>query len=164
MSTSICAFWMRANRRRSRRASGPRSRRPAGASFTSDPSPRFWRETRRCRWPASSNSQRWPRRWRSTTRKPTRLSRPNADRLKRRGCLSSKRRRISSLHVLLEEIRGTTPRDFGGLAVVHRHTLLVHEAVVGVVAEEFVRLAGSGQSLLERVNRSRRAPVLLVGE
>lgn len=66
--------------------------------------------------------------------------------------------------VLVEERRRPAPGELGGLAVVHRHALLVDESVVGLVAEEFRGLAGGLEPRLEGVDHGGRAPVVAAGE
>src|SRR5580700_9935118 len=65
-----------------------------------------------------------------------------------------------SPQMLPEKAGGTIPRQFGRLAVVHRHALLIDESVVGIVAEQFERFAGRLHRLLEAIDQLRGAPVL----
>src|SRR5581483_2648437 len=69
-----------------------------------------------------------------------------------------------SPQMLPEILRRAAPGLFGAFAVMHRHALLVGKTVLGVVAVDVERLVGRLHRLLERINRGRRAPVVLVGE
>src|SRR3954468_18530754 len=66
--------------------------------------------------------------------------------------------------MLVEVLRRPSPGELGGGAVVHAHALLVHEAMLRVVAIKFERLAGVLHRLLELVDEIRRAPIIGVGE
>src|SRR5204862_3661887 len=70
----------------------------------------------------------------------------------------------NSPQMFLEKFRRPAPCELGSLAVVHGHALLVDEGVLGVVAKKLERLSGGLHRLLETVDQSRRAPVVLVGE
>src|SRR6185437_10398493 len=70
----------------------------------------------------------------------------------------------NSPQMLAEEIRGAAPGEFGGLAVVNRLSLLVDKGVLGLVAEQFDRLAGGLHAFFEGIDNLRRAPVVLAGE
>src|ERR1700750_188364 len=66
--------------------------------------------------------------------------------------------------MLSEILRRAAPGLLGALPIVHRHALLVGEAVLGVVAMDVERLVRRLHRLLERIDRGRRAPVVLAGE
>src|ERR1700687_526808 len=66
--------------------------------------------------------------------------------------------------MLFEELRGAAPGQLSRRAIVYRLPLLVDEGVLGVIAEEFERLAGGLHRLLEAIDQLRRAPVVLVGK
>src|SRR5580704_6545599 len=70
----------------------------------------------------------------------------------------------TSREMFPEKAGGAIPRQLCRLAVVHRHALFVNEGMVGVVAEQFERLAGLFHRLLEAVDQLRGAPVVLAGE
>src|SRR5262245_33723264 len=78
--------------------------------------------------------------------------------------LRARRRALPLAKVLPEKLRCPAPGQLSGLAVVDGGALLVHEGMVGVVAEDFHRLAGVFHRLLEGIDRRRRAPIVLVGE
>src|SRR5262245_18319515 len=63
--------------------------------------------------------------------------------------------------MLLEKLRRPAPGKLGGLAIMHGRALFVHEGMLGVVAEQLERFAGGLHRLLEGVDSSRRAPVVL---
>ena len=69
-----------------------------------------------------------------------------------------------SPQMLFEKLGGAAPGELGGLAVMHRQTLLVAEAMVGLVAEQLERFAGRLHALLEAIDQLRRAPIVPVGE
>src|ERR1035438_10233883 len=73
-------------------------------------------------------------------------------------------RRQASPQMFPEKLGGAAPGELRGMAVVHRHALLVDEGVLGVITKKFERLAGRLHGLLEAVDQLRRAPVILVGE
>ena len=66
--------------------------------------------------------------------------------------------------MLFEKLRRPAPGELRRRAIVHRHPLLIAEAVLGVIAEDLQRLAGGLHALLEGVDQRRRAPVVLGGE
>src|SRR5579862_9923350 len=66
--------------------------------------------------------------------------------------------------MLAEVLDRAAPGEFGGLAVVDGHALLVGKAVLGVIAVELDGLASGLHALLEGVDDIRRAPVVLGGE
>ena len=57
--------------------------------------------------------------------------------------------------MLLEKVRRAAPGQFGGLAVMHGHSLFVDEGVLGIIAEDLERFSGRLHALLERVDRWR---------
>src|SRR5262245_65878099 len=69
--------------------------------------------------------------------------------------------RRSFTQVLGPEGQHPLPGQFGGGTVMHV-ALLVDEGMVGLVAEDFRRLAGRGELGREFVDRGRRAPVVAV--
>src|SRR5580693_8543400 len=70
----------------------------------------------------------------------------------------------TSREMFPEKADGAIPRQLGRLAVMHRHALFVNEGVVGVVTEQFERLAGLFHRLLEAIDQLRGAPVVLARE
>src|SRR5262249_36414921 len=63
-----------------------------------------------------------------------------------------------------EKLDRAAPGEFGGLAVVDGHALLVHKGVLGVITVELERLAGGFPPLPERMDPLRGAPIVFVGE
>src|ERR1700741_944300 len=91
--------------------------------------------------------------------KPSRASRRTL------GCFVASLLAITLLPPMVPEIlRPAAPGLLGALAVMHRQALLVGKAVLGVIAINLKRLAGRLHGLLEGVDRSWRAPVVLVCE
>src|SRR5262249_58899726 len=70
---------------------------------------------------------------------------------------------VVALEVLAPECEGARPRELRGFALMRVGALLVHEAMLGVVAEDLGRLASLLDRGFEAVDRLGRAPVVLVG-
>src|SRR5271154_2903597 len=69
----------------------------------------------------------------------------------------------TSPQMLFEKLGGAAPGELRGLAIMHRQTLLVSEAMVGLIAEQLERFASRLHALLEAIDQLRRAPIVPVG-